>query len=83
MAKGFRVVFGFELGTDVFIKQWIKGWKAELPPRPRHDPDEEGLDVGLIVQYWFTQLDNDELDTIELGCKALTWYTLESLTSLD
>ena len=31
VAKGFRVVFGFELGTDAFIKQWIKGWKIELP----------------------------------------------------
>ena len=54
VAKGFCIVFGFELGTDVFIKQWLKGWKIELPPRPRHDPDEEGWDVGLIVQYWST-----------------------------
>ena len=42
VAKGFRVVFGFELGADVFIKQWMKGWKFELPPQPWHDPDEEG-----------------------------------------
>ena len=32
VAKSFRIVFGFELGTDVFIKQWLKGWKIELPP---------------------------------------------------
>ena len=31
VAKGFRVAFGFELGTDVFISQWMKGWKIELP----------------------------------------------------
>ena len=67
VAKGFRIVFGFELGTDVFIKQWIKGWKIELPPRPRHDPDEEGWDVGSIVQYSCTRPDNNELDTVELG----------------
>ena len=54
MAKGFRSVIGFELGTDVFIKEWIRDWKIELSPRPWHDPDEEGWDVGLIVQYWST-----------------------------
>ena len=42
VAEGFRVVFGLELGTDVFIKEWTKGWKIELPPRPRHVPDKEG-----------------------------------------
>ena len=31
VAKGFLVVLGFELGTDAFIKEWIKGWKIELP----------------------------------------------------
>ena len=50
VAKGFCIVFGFELGTDVFMKEWIKGSKIELPPRPRHDPYEEGWDVGLVLQ---------------------------------
>ena len=54
VAKGFRVAFGFELGTDVFISQWMKGWKIERPPKPRHDPDEEGWNVGLIVECWST-----------------------------
>ena len=53
-----------------------KGWKIELPPQPRHDPNEDGWDVGSIVQYWSTQPDNDELDTIELGYKALTLYAV-------
>ena len=76
VAKAFRVAFGFELGTDVFISQWIKGWKIELPPKPRHDPDEEGWDVGLIVEYWSTQLDNNELSTVELGYKALSLFSV-------
>ena len=38
----FRIVFGFDLGKDIFIKQWIQGWKIEPPSRPRHDPDEAG-----------------------------------------
>jgi hypothetical protein len=38
----FRIVFGFDLGKDIFIKQWIQGWKIERPPRPLHDPDEAG-----------------------------------------
>ena len=76
VAKGFRVAFGFELGTDVFISQWMKGWKIELPPKPRHDPDEEGWDVGLIVEYWSTQLDNNELSTVELGCKAISLFAI-------
>ena len=25
----FRIVFGFELGIHIFIKQWIKGWRIE------------------------------------------------------
>ena len=87
VAKGFRVAFGFELGTDVFISQWMKGWKIELPPKPRHDPDEEGWDVGLIVEYWSTQLDNNELSTVELDTRLYLFspfrYTPESPTSLD
>ena len=87
VAKGFRVVFGFELGTNFFITQWIKGWKTELPRRPRHDPDEEGWDIGLIVQYWSTRPNNDELDTVELGYEALSLFAVsvcpESSTSLD
>ena len=47
----FRIVFGFDLGINIFIKLWIKDWEVERPPRPRHDPDEAGWDVGLIVQY--------------------------------
>ena len=77
MAKSFRVVFGFELSAEVFFsKQWIKGWKIELPPQLWHDPHEEGWDAGLIVQYWSTQLDNDELNTVELGCKALSLFAV-------
>ena len=50
IATAFKRVFGFDLGKDVFITQWMFGWKKELPPRPRHDPDEAGRDVGLIVR---------------------------------
>ena len=50
VAKGFRIVFGFELGMDAFLsRSGMKGWKIELPPQPRHDPDEDGWDVGSIV----------------------------------
>ena len=76
VAKGFRIVFSFELGTDVFIKEWIKGWKIELPPKPRHDPNEEGWDVGLIVHYWSTRPDSNALDTVELGYKALSLFAV-------
>ena len=52
----------------------MKGWKIELPPQPRHSPDEDGWDVGAIVQYWSTQADNFELSTVELGFKALSLF---------
>ena len=65
----------------------MAGWKKELLPRLRHDPDEAGWDVGLIVQYWSTQSDNLQLRTIELGYKALSLFayrcTPVSLTSLS
>ena len=32
VARCFRIVFGFDLGKDIFIKQWIQGWKIERPP---------------------------------------------------
>ena len=67
-----RRVFGFELGEDSIIMDWMRGWKIELPPRPRHDPDEDGWDVGAVIQYRFTQPDNSELNIVELGYKALT-----------
>ena len=53
-----------------------KGWKIEQPPRPWHDADEAGWDVGLIVQYWSTRPDNAQLDTVELGYKALTLFAV-------
>ena len=54
----------------------MSGWKKELPPRPRHDPDEAGWDMGLIVQYWSTQSDNLQLSTVELGYKALSLFAV-------
>ena len=71
-----RRVFGFELGKDSIIMDWMKGWKIELPPQPRHDPDEDGWDVGLIVQYWSTQADNDELSTVELTYKCISLFAV-------
>ena len=50
IATAFKRVFGFDLGRDVFITQWMSGWKKELPPQPRHDPGEAGWDVGSTVQ---------------------------------
>ena len=49
IVTAFKRVFGFDLGRDVFTTEWMTGLKKELPPRPRHDPDEAGWDVGLIV----------------------------------
>ena len=45
----FRILFSFELGKDPLILQWMKGWKIELLPQPRHIPDEDAWDVGAIV----------------------------------
>ena len=70
----FRILFGFELGKDSLITQWMKGWKIELPPQPRHSPDEDGRDVGAIVQFWSTHADNSKLSTVERGLKALTLF---------
>ena len=70
----FRILFGFELGRDPLIIQWMKGWKIELPPQSRHSPDENGWDVGAMVQYWFTQADSCKLNTVELGLRALTLF---------
>ena len=53
-----------------------KGWKIEPPPRPQHDPDEVGWDVGLIVRYKSTRPDNSQLDAVELGYKALTLFAV-------
>ena len=71
-----RRVFGFELGKDSIIMDWMKGWKIELPPQPRHDPDEDGWDVGLIVQYWSTQADNNDLSTVELTYKCISLFAV-------
>ena len=76
IATAFKHVFGFDLGRDVFTTEWMTGLKKELPPRPRHDPDEAGWDVGLIVQYWSTQSDNLELSTVELGYKTLSLFAV-------
>ena len=76
IATAFKRVFGFDLGKDVFITQWMSGWKRELPPRPRHDPNEAGWEVGSIVQYWSTQSDNLQLSTVELGYKALSLFAV-------
>ena len=51
IATAFKRVLGFDLGKDAFITQWMKSLKNELPPQP----DEDGWDVGFIVQYWSTQ----------------------------
>ena len=72
----FRILFGFELGKDPLITEWMKGWKIELPPQPRHSPDEDGWDVGAIVQYWSTQVDNFRLSTVELGFKAISLFSV-------
>ena len=56
IAYCFRIVFGFDLGNDIFIERWIKGWKIERPLQPRHDPDEDGWDVGSIVQYLLVRI---------------------------
>ena len=69
-----RILFGFELGKDPLEIQWMKGWKIEILPQPRHSPDEDGWDVRAIVQSWSTQADNSELDTVEPGFKALTLF---------
>ena len=74
---------------DVSILRWLKGWKIERPPRPVQDPNEDGWEIGTIVQYNATQVkDNFELRTIELGHKALTLFAVSvlpphSFTSLD
>ena len=47
IATVFKRVFRFDLGRDVFITQWMAGWKKELALQPRHDPDEAGWDVGF------------------------------------
>ena len=49
IGAAFRRVFGFDLGKDVFILQWMKGLKSELSPQPQHDPNGKSWDVGPIV----------------------------------
>ena len=71
-----RLALSPRVQFDIFIKHWIKGGKVERPPRPRHDPDEAGSNVGLIVQYRSTRPDNSHLGTVELGCKALTLFAV-------
>ena len=50
--------------------------KRNYHPQPRHDPDEAGWDVGLIVAYWSTQSVNFQLSTIKLGYKALSLFAI-------
>ena len=72
----FRIVFGFDLGIDIFTKQRIKSWRIEQPPQQWHNRDEVGWDVSLIIQCWSTRIDNSQLDTLELGYKALTLFAV-------
>ena len=43
---------------------------------PRHDPDEAGWDVGLIVRCWSSPSDNLQLSTVELGYKAPSLFAV-------
>ena len=52
LAWVFRSLFGFSLGTDARIMQWIEGWAREKPKSVKFDTDTDGWDVGLIVDYW-------------------------------
>ena len=72
LAWVFKSVFGYAFGTDVRIMQWMKGWQHEKPKSVKFDTDIDGWDVGLIVDYWSRQPPNDELNTVELGYKALS-----------
>ena len=76
LAWVFKSVFGYELGTDVRIMQWMKGWQHEKPKSVKFDTDTDGWDVGLIVDYWLRQPPNDELTTVELGYKALSLFAV-------
>ena len=76
LAWVFRSLFGFSLGTDARIMQWMKGWAHEKPKSVKFDTDTDGWDVGLIVDYWSRQLSNDKLTTVELGYKTLSLFAV-------
>ena len=51
LAWVFKSVFGYPLGTDARIMQWMKGWQHEKPKSVKFDTDIDGWDVGLIIDY--------------------------------
>ena len=55
LAWVFRSLFGYSLGMDDRIRQWMKGWQHEKPKSVKFDTDTDGWDVGLIVDYWSRQ----------------------------
>ena len=71
LAWVFRSLFGYNLGMNDRIRQWMKGWQYEKPKSVRFDTDTDGWDVRLIVEYWSRQPSNDELDY-----KALSLFTV-------
>ena len=42
LAWVFRSLFGFSLGTDARIMQWMKGWEYEKPKSVKFDTDTDG-----------------------------------------
>ena len=76
LAWVFRSLFGFSLGTDARIRQWMKGWAYEKPKSVKFDTDTDGWDVGLIVDYWSRPPPNDKLNTVELGYNGLSLFAV-------
>ena len=76
LAWVFRSLFGFSFGLDPRIMQWMKSWSRENPKSVKFATDTAGWDVGLIIDYWLRQPPNDELDTVELGYKALSLFAV-------
>ena len=72
----FYKVFYFQIGEHPAIKSWMRGWSIEKPAKPRHDPDEDGWDIGQIVEYWANQPTNDKLNLKELTLKANSLFAV-------
>ena len=66
----------FQIGEHPAIKSWMRGWSIEKPAKPRYDPDEDGWDIGLIVEYWANQPTNDKLNLRELTLKVNSLFAV-------
>ena len=55
---------------DPLISRLVWAIKKKTPPQPRYPIDQAAWDPSVIIEYWLTRPDNDELALDELALKS-------------